>query len=130
MFIRKNPALSFHKIPKDEALRKKWVKLFKTKGLCNPSDNHLLCSAHFPGGIRTYDNNIPTILDIRKHLKQRRIIVKHVAPVCELSATEETSSADVITIEEEPVEQLTNSNIQEQLDALKEKYQQLEAKYD
>ena len=124
MFCCKNPALSFHKVPKDEALRKKWIKL------CNPSDSHLLCSAHFPGGIRTYDNNIPTILDIRKHLKQRRIIVKHVAPVCELSATEETSSADVITIEEEPVEQLTDSNIQEQLDALKEKYQQLEAKYD
>ena len=102
----------------------------KTKGLCNPSDNHLVCPAHFPGGIRTCDNNIPTIRDTRKHLKQRRIIVKYVAPVCELSATEKTSSADVITIEEEPVEQLTNNNIQEQLDALKEKYQQLEAKYD
>ena len=102
----------------------------KTKGLYNPSDNHLVCSAHFAGGIRTYDNSIPIIFDTRNHLKQRRIIVKHVAPVCELSATEETNSADVITIEEEPVEQLTDSNIQERLDALKEKYQKMEAKYD
>ena len=53
---------------------------------------HPVCSAHFPGGVTMYDSNIPTILDTRKHLKQRRIIVKHVAPVSELSVQKETSS--------------------------------------
>ena len=37
-----------------------WTKLLKTKVLRNPGPNQYLCSAHFPGGKKTY-NNIPTI---------------------------------------------------------------------
>ena len=129
---RKNPLLSFHKIPKDESLRKKWTKLLKTKGLCNPTNNHLVCSAHFPGGKKTYDNNMPTIFDTTKPLKQRRLIVKR--ELCNLSEANETSSTDIVTTEdttkEEPVEQLSICTIREQLEALKEEYKQLEAKYD
>ena len=46
----KNPELSYHKLPKDEALQKKWVKLLKTKGLMNIRQNARVCSTHFPGG--------------------------------------------------------------------------------
>ena len=36
------------------------------KGLCNPIPSHHICSAHFPGGKKTYQNNTPTILAIPK----------------------------------------------------------------
>ena len=77
------------------------------KNCCDlQTSNHLVCSAHFPGGIKKYDNNIPTIFVTTKHLKQRRIVVKHKVPICELSVLEENSPTDVITVEEKPVEQL------------------------
>lgn len=66
----KNPALSFHKIPKDDTLRKKSIK---------PRDYVILpttiCYVHLAvhhGGRRTYDNNTPTKFNRRKSLKQRR----------------------------------------------------------
>ena len=75
---------------------------------------------------------MPTIFDTTKPLKQRRLIVKH--ELCNLSEANETSSTDIVTTEdtteEEPVEQLSICTIREQLEALKEEYKQLEAKYD
>ena len=67
----------------------------------------MVCSAHFPGGKKTYDNNIPTIFDTTKPVKERRLIVKH--KVCNLSEARETSTTDIVTTEEEPVEQPTIS---------------------
>ena len=48
-------------MPKDPKLKKIWTELLKTKGLSNPGPNQYLWSAYFPGGKKTYDNNIPTI---------------------------------------------------------------------
>ena len=56
------PDLSFYKIPVEPTLRKKWLKLLKIKGLCNPGSNHQVSSAHFAGGKKTYENNIPTVM--------------------------------------------------------------------
>jgi hypothetical protein len=50
----KNPEISFHKIPKDEALQKKFVKLLKTKGLKNIGPNSRVSSSHFPGGRKKF----------------------------------------------------------------------------
>ena len=74
---RRNPELSFHKIPKDTTLKKQWVKLLKTRGLCNPGSNHKVCSAHIPGGKKTYKNNIPTILAASTYQRSRRTLVIH-----------------------------------------------------
>ena len=68
----KNSGISFHKIPKDEVLRKKWVKLLKTKGLRDIGPNYRVCSSRFPGGKKTYLNNIPTELATPTLLKTRR----------------------------------------------------------
>ena len=48
---RKNPELSFHKIPKNPELKKKWVRVFKRKCLMELNLSHRVCSAHFAGGI-------------------------------------------------------------------------------
>ena len=61
--------MSFHKIPKDEALQK---KMSKTKGLQDIGPNYRVCSSHFPEGKKTYLNNIPTELTAPKHAKTRR----------------------------------------------------------
>ena len=61
--IRNRPDISYRKLPKEPTLRRKWSKLLKTKGLCNPGGNNYMCSDHFPGGKKkTYKNNIPTML--------------------------------------------------------------------
>ena len=59
---RNRPDISYHKLPKEPTLRRKWSKLLKTKGLCNPGENNYVCSDHFPGGKKTYENNIPAML--------------------------------------------------------------------
>ena len=47
---RRNYLLSFYRIPKDGILKKKWIKILKARGLSNPSENHVVCSAYFSGG--------------------------------------------------------------------------------
>ena len=58
---RKNPELSFHKIPKNPVLKKKWVQVLKRKGVMENNASKMVCSAHLAGGIKMYMNNIPTI---------------------------------------------------------------------
>ena len=58
---RKNPELSFHKIPKNPELKKKWVRRLKRKGVREPGPSHRVCSLHFVEGKKTYINNIPTV---------------------------------------------------------------------
>jgi hypothetical protein len=127
--------LSIHRITKDESLRKTWVKLLKAKGLCNPNLTHLVCSVHFPGGKKTYDNN-PTVIGTNK-TEERRVLVRHDLP------QEKSTSPDLDPIEEEapeldpikeevPEEVITNTTIEleEQLKDLKQKHEQLHTKYD
>ena len=64
-------------LPKDTTLKKQWVKLLKTRGLCNPGSNHKVCSAHFQGRKKTYKNNIPTILAASTYQRSRRTLVIH-----------------------------------------------------
>ena len=64
---RNRPDISYHKLPKEPTLRK-WSKLLKTKGLCNPDENNYVCSDHFPGGKKTYKNNIFQLCYHRRHV--------------------------------------------------------------
>ena len=47
------------------------LKLLKTKGLCNPNPFNVVCSAHFPGGKKTYENNIQSLLETNKSIKNK-----------------------------------------------------------
>ena len=72
--IRNRPDISYHKLPKEPTLRRKWSKLLKTKGLCNPGGNNYMCSDHFPGGKKTHTRTIFQLCYHRRHvLKQRKV---------------------------------------------------------
>ena len=58
---KKNKDLHFYVIPKDRALRKECIRQISRKDF-TPGKEHRVCSAHFEGGKKTYDNNIPTIV--------------------------------------------------------------------
>lgn len=57
---KRNPQLSFHKFPKEKKLRQSWVHWIGRKEFY-PNEYHRVCSEHFPGGKKTYENNIPSI---------------------------------------------------------------------
>ena len=85
---RRNHLLSFHRIPKDGILGEKWIKILKAEGLSNPSENHVVCSAHFSGGKKTYD--IPSVFDTTKSQKETRLLIRNV----ETYRTEPVNVAD------------------------------------
>ena len=69
----KNSGISFHKIPKDEALQKNGSNFLKLKGYRTLVPTiECACSSHFPGGKNTCLNNIPTELTAPEHAKTRR----------------------------------------------------------
>ena len=91
----------------------------------------MVCSAHFSGGKKTYDNNIPSVFDTSKGQKERRLLIRNV----ETDKETNTSMAEPVNVEESetPSREITttktNSLIQELVET-KERYMQLEAKYD
>ena len=68
----RNPELSFHKMPKSKEIKRKWVRVLKTKGLLNPRPNQKVCSEHFPDGKKTYENNVPTIFGAQSATRSRK----------------------------------------------------------
>ena len=61
----------------DGPLQKRWLKRLKTKGLCNIGPKYKICSAHFQGGKKTYENNIPTIFTVNTNEKPRKTFNSH-----------------------------------------------------
>ena len=119
------------------------LKILKAKGLSNPSENHVVCSAHFSGGKKTYDNNIPSVFDTSKGGKERRLLIRNVEtdrtepvnvedmaqPVNDEDMAEPANVAESETPSREITSAETNS-LMEKLEETKERYIQLEAKYD
>jgi hypothetical protein len=63
---KRNPELSFYSIPSGKSeeskeLRKRWINLISRKDF-SPTIGHRVCSLHFPGGRKTYFNQLPTIV--------------------------------------------------------------------
>ena len=123
---RKNPELSFHKIPKNPKLKKKWMQVLKRKGVREPNSSHRVCSAHFAGGTKTYMNNTPTVFAQvaksrpRKKPMERKIIdVKNDLDIPEVSSHFESTTPDV------NVESNANNN---ELGKLKKEIISLQAK--
>ena len=128
---RRNHLLSFHRIPKDGILKKKWTKILKAKGLSNPSQNHMVCSANFSGRKKTYDNNIPSVFDTSKGQKERQLLIRNV----ETDKETNTSMAEPVNVEESEtpsreIKTTKTSSLLQELEETKERYIRLEAKYD
>ena len=67
-YSKVNEGLCFYVIPKEPVLRKKWLHMIYRKKF-NPSSSHCVCSEHFVGWEKTYENNVPTI--VLKKLNQQ-----------------------------------------------------------
>ena len=67
---KKDPDLSFHSFPSGKSLekqelRQKWIDIVNTamgRKDFKPSSGHRVCSAHFPGGQKTYMNDLLNVL--------------------------------------------------------------------
>ncbi|MCP4923277.1 MAG: THAP domain-containing protein, partial [bacterium] len=62
---KKNKNLSFYAFPNGKSkekqlLRKRWTHFISRKDF-KPTIGHRVCSEHFPGGKKTYMNNVPTV---------------------------------------------------------------------
>lgn len=129
----KNPELSFHKIPKNCVLQTKWIKLLKTKGLCSISPHYRVCSVHFPGGKKTYTNNIPTLLTINQSQKPRRRISNNKcplqAPLLENECNMTNPPAETTSRSEESSENLV-AKLKEEVETLQSHCHSLEKKYE
>ncbi|CAH3117632.1 unnamed protein product [Porites lobata] len=72
---------SFYNFPGDQNLRRQWLHNISRKDF-RPTTRHRVCSAHFEGGSKTYQNNVPTVFPLQKsHPKviktPRRLLVRH-----------------------------------------------------
>ena len=54
-------------------LRKRWRNLISHKDF-SPTNGHIVCSTHFPGGHKTYMNKLPTIVPNTPPTKSRRTV--------------------------------------------------------
>lgn len=68
---KKNKYLHFYRSPQGQSkekqqIRKKWILLASRKSF-KPGPHHRVCSAHFPGGAKTYDNKIPITVPKNVH---------------------------------------------------------------
>ena len=134
----KNSGISFHKIPKDEVLQRKWVKLLKTKGLRDIGPNYRVCSSHFPGGKKTYLNNIPTELAEPKLVKTRRQLFRpevETLEKCEDKALRlnnkesEPAESEIVEISQVCTPMTNEMQLQNEIESLKKKYNALQKKF-
>ena len=58
---KRNPELSFYKIPVEKNLRKKWLHWIGRANFI-PKNHHRVCSKHFVGGKKDCLNNLPTLV--------------------------------------------------------------------
>ena len=63
---KRNPELSFYRIPSDKNLRKRWLHWIGRANFA-PNSYYRVCSKHFVGGKKTCLNNLPTL--VQKLLK-------------------------------------------------------------
>ena len=72
---------SFYVFPKDPKLRRKWLLNISRKNF-SPTTGHRVCSAHFVGGKKSYQNSTPTVFPLKKSHqrpkpKARRPLIRH-----------------------------------------------------
>jgi len=58
---KRHKHLSWHVLPRDETLRKRWMILIMNDDVRVSAKGKSVCVLHFRGGRRTYDENTPTI---------------------------------------------------------------------
>ena len=72
--FRNSFGLTFYRIPKDESIRREYVRLLRNDNLKIESDSTRVCSAHWTGGSKLSRTHLPWIFPWSKKEKERRSI--------------------------------------------------------
>lgn len=72
--FRNSFGLTFYRIPKDESIRREYVRLLRNDNLKIESDSTRVCSAHWTGGSKLSRTHLPSIFPWSKKEKERRIL--------------------------------------------------------
>ena len=134
---KKNPEMSFHKIPKNPEMRKKWIRLLKRKGIRDPGPSHQVCSSHFVGGAKTYSNNIPTIFAAvtskPRKIPTVRIVAESDPVIPKQSNLENTNQNSPVIVDDLTKDVNSENTVQElrdKISSLQEENMALNKKYD
>ena len=68
---KRDQELSFHKFPKDESMKLKWINAIKRKDFI-PGEHHRVCSLHFQGGKKMGLTDVPAIFPLLPQPKFRK----------------------------------------------------------
>ena len=93
---RKNPNLSFYRIPKDERVRKEYSRLIRNETLKLQSSHTRICSAHFDGGKKRNRHHLPSIFPWSKPVNLRKPPVRRRLDVA--SASTQSSTFDYMEV--------------------------------
>ncbi|XP_013394003.1 uncharacterized protein LOC106161553 [Lingula anatina] len=124
---KKDRHLSFYRFPADTEERKIWVDSIGRAGKkgkfsrFEPTIGHRVCSEHFEGGKKTYDNRRPTVFTYKKEkvTQSRRTLIRQTPPVTE-SALSENAKRDVGHHDDHSYS-MPHSDMENLLKAVKEK---------
>ena len=123
---------SFYNFPGDQNLRRQWLHNISRKDF-RPTTGHRVCSAHFEGGSKTYQNNVPTVFPLQKsHPKviktPRRLLVRHK----EEEIQEETDENEPTCPEENQIDSTNHCNnepsLEDQIIELRQQIAALESR--
>ena len=117
---KKDTTLSFHKIPKDEPYRTKWINAIKRKEF-TPGEHHRVCSVHFRNGKKMGTTDIPVLFPLlptpsfRKPPTARQAPAKKHKASSQSIATTSYSSSTSTLADSDTTETLTSDSIIEKL---------------
>lgn len=73
---KRDQELSFHKFPKDESMKQKWINAIKRKDFI-PGELNRVCSLHFQGGRKMDLTDVPAIFLLLSQPKSRKPSKEH-----------------------------------------------------
>ncbi|XP_065904073.1 THAP domain-containing protein 11-like [Dysidea avara] len=117
---KKDMTFSFHKIPKDEPYRTKWINAIKRKEF-TPGEHHRMCSVHFRNGKKIGTTDVPVLFPLlptpsfRKPPTARQAPAKKHKASSQLIATTSYSSSTSTLADSDTTETLTSESIIQKL---------------
>ena len=117
---KKNKNLSFHRFPKNNIPKEKWVNAIKRKDFV-PTNHHRVCSSHFEGGKRKNTKDVPSVFPLLPSSISRKVpkVREYVPP---LKKVKKLTSAEPVAdhlVEEIVPASKTMDTLQDENESLK-----------
>ena len=104
---RKNPNLSFYRIPKELRIRKEYKRLIRNTTLKLQSSHTRICSEHFDGGKKRHGAHLPSIFPWSKPFKLRKPPTRR-----RLEVDDAASTLDLVNVEVGTTEVVVKCNLE------------------